>query len=468
MADDYEWLSDYIVNALKSPTWVAPIAQFVDERCGIFDDVEENRLEYMSCHQEFKILIDDLFLAHLIDVSVTQAQFEDFCQRGLQNKALHHILMEQLLSVEDFLTFKAMMVKRNAELDQKAALELLPQDMGSAAAAAQEEPVASGDWGMYDEELERALKDSAADQAAAEEQLEQALKASELAHAEEERRRAAELTTTLEMVKEAERRGEQADLERAIALSLQAEEERINQAAVSSDAAAQGVLPAEAASVPAMAPVNAVDLLPPHSPLNNLPPAGAAPAFATTEEVRKGIPRVVKLQPLVSAPQPMPPEPPPATVALGQMRERAERAVVAAAPPAEPAAAVAAAPSAAVGPTDEERRERAEHLKRQRNLIIQKRNQEREQQLRAYAEAKGQTAATTSAAAVNPNFGVDAGLVPGTGAVQQADAESAASAQRMRQALTLQLRQTLTSVTASDTRSLNEKVSQLESMKAGQ
>jgi len=88
--------------------------------------------------------------------------------------------------------------------------------------------------------------------------------------------------------------------------------------------------------------------------------------------------------------------------------------------------------------------------------------------LRAYAEAKGQTAATTSAAAVNPNFGVDAGLVPGTGAVQQADAESAASAQRMRQALTLQLRQTLTSVTASDTRSLNEKVSQLESMKAGQ
>jgi hypothetical protein len=123
-SNDLEWLSDYLVSALKSPTWVVPIAEFVDQQCQMFDDAEENKLEYTICHNDFKRLIDDLFTAHLLEVSVTPDQFNGFCQHGLTTKqSLHHILIEQLLSVEDFLVFKAMMVKRNADLDHKAALE---------------------------------------------------------------------------------------------------------------------------------------------------------------------------------------------------------------------------------------------------------------------------------------------------------------------------------------------------------
>eukprot|EP00927_Polykrikos_kofoidii_P025910 TRINITY_DN23201_c0_g1_i1.p1 TRINITY_DN23201_c0_g1~~TRINITY_DN23201_c0_g1_i1.p1 ORF type:complete len:701 (+),score=173.22 TRINITY_DN23201_c0_g1_i1:69-2105(+) len=120
-----EWLSDYMVNTLKSPTWVAPIAQFVDERCSIFENAEENKLEYTVCHNEFKELVESLLLCHLLDVAITPAQFDAFCQTGLSNgQAMHRVFVEQLLSVDDFLTFKAMMVKRNADLDRKAALEL--------------------------------------------------------------------------------------------------------------------------------------------------------------------------------------------------------------------------------------------------------------------------------------------------------------------------------------------------------
>merc|ERR1719217_1842405 len=74
--DDLEWLSDYVGGFMMSPTWVVPIAQFMDDRCDLFDNVvdgDENKLEYTACHQ-------------------------------------------QLQAVDDFLTFKAMMAKQNADL----------------------------------------------------------------------------------------------------------------------------------------------------------------------------------------------------------------------------------------------------------------------------------------------------------------------------------------------------------------
>ena len=47
------------------------------------------------------------------EVGITVEQFSDFVDTA--NADLHHLLVEQLLSVEDFLTFKAMMVKRNMQ-----------------------------------------------------------------------------------------------------------------------------------------------------------------------------------------------------------------------------------------------------------------------------------------------------------------------------------------------------------------
>jgi hypothetical protein len=39
-----------IVGFLKSPRWKTPVMIFLDENCGAFEDVEENRLEYTAIH----------------------------------------------------------------------------------------------------------------------------------------------------------------------------------------------------------------------------------------------------------------------------------------------------------------------------------------------------------------------------------------------------------------------------------
>jgi len=57
---------------------------------------------------------------------VTEEQFTQFCHIGLTgDNELYRSIVEQLVSVDDFLVFKAMMVKRNAALGQEAVAALV-------------------------------------------------------------------------------------------------------------------------------------------------------------------------------------------------------------------------------------------------------------------------------------------------------------------------------------------------------
>ena len=56
--NDQEWILDIIAEYLQSPIWKNPIVEFIDENCIIFEDAEENRLEYTDIHQKFKKLIE--------------------------------------------------------------------------------------------------------------------------------------------------------------------------------------------------------------------------------------------------------------------------------------------------------------------------------------------------------------------------------------------------------------------------
>jgi len=49
-----DWFFDIIINFLRSPRWKTPIMSFLDEHCIIFDNEEENKLEYTPIHKEFK------------------------------------------------------------------------------------------------------------------------------------------------------------------------------------------------------------------------------------------------------------------------------------------------------------------------------------------------------------------------------------------------------------------------------
>ncbi|CAE8716754.1 unnamed protein product, partial [Polarella glacialis] len=229
-ADDaLDWLSDYVVTVLQSPTWVTPIAQFVDEGCVIFDDVEENLVEHTRCHQVYQQLVNDLLCSHLLEVSVTEEQFERFCDRGLdQHRQLHRTLAEQFFAVDDFLTFKAMMVKHNADLFR----EVVTFEFGEDEDVASSVPFKAGVSGI----INMAVQNSIAQGLAGAED-EWRLYDSHFGQSMGAMRRTDDADFDADTREEALLRCEQAELEQAIALSLQIEEERLRHIAAGEEPA---------------------------------------------------------------------------------------------------------------------------------------------------------------------------------------------------------------------------------------
>lgn len=355
-SDESDLISGHIVAAFQSPTWVAPIAQFIDKHCDIFEDVEENKLEYTPIHNAFKQLFDDLLTAHLSELAVTPEQFERFCQHGLTgSNELHRGLVEQLLSIDDFLVFKAMMVRRNADLTREALA-------ASALAAAEAE--------QHQLKLD---------------QLEAAQKCLE-----------AELHLALALKMQLEQR-----LQLLQALNEMERLVQMIEASGVADAAQQGLEAANAAALPATVHV---------APLDE-PAAAAAGPEATEDE-------------------------------LTALRRRLDRGI----PPSSGAAAFGA-PAQPQGPTEEERRARAEHLRRQRDEIRARKTREREAQLSAHQASGGSTPATRAAERALGG-GSLAEELRGVAAAQPAPPPdplpSEAAAVEMRRALTQQLRQTFT------------------------
>jgi hypothetical protein len=103
---------------LSSPTWKNPIINFIDENCIIFEDAEENSLEYTSVHNRFKKLIDTQLEGFIQDLGISQQNFVMACSKAASK--VHKNLLVQLLSVDDFLLFKQMMVGRNVAMNMEA------------------------------------------------------------------------------------------------------------------------------------------------------------------------------------------------------------------------------------------------------------------------------------------------------------------------------------------------------------
>ncbi|CAG9334924.1 CFAP36_2 [Blepharisma stoltei] len=121
-----EWLYDYIVQFLKSPGWRIPIMSFIDEHCIIFDNEDENKFIYTEVHNQFKDMIDNLLENLLEEIGVTANLLLKVCEKGLKNR-MHHRIFEQILACDNFLSFKKLMIKRNKELEVEA-MEMLQKE----------------------------------------------------------------------------------------------------------------------------------------------------------------------------------------------------------------------------------------------------------------------------------------------------------------------------------------------------
>jgi hypothetical protein len=120
MADAFDWVFDFALQFLESDRFDAAVMDFVDEKCDVFDSEDENKFVYSDIHAEFREHIEALITSNLGEVGVTVAMFYESCEKGAQSRDINRAVFERMLAMEDFSTFKRIMVKRNMELQMLA------------------------------------------------------------------------------------------------------------------------------------------------------------------------------------------------------------------------------------------------------------------------------------------------------------------------------------------------------------
>ena len=133
-----EWLSEAIISFLKGPCYSVPLMSFIDEHCLVFDLEEENKFEYTTLHVEFMDLVDKLLCELLEDLGVQPEKLVAVLSSDMSQSQISSFVLTSILSVEDFLQFKAMMVKRNVELTNQVIESLIEKKEQEAAKAAEE------------------------------------------------------------------------------------------------------------------------------------------------------------------------------------------------------------------------------------------------------------------------------------------------------------------------------------------
>ena len=182
-SDENDWLFDFVLQFLESELFDSAVMDFVDEKCEIFDNEEENKFAYTDIHREFKEHVDALLSSNLGELGVTPELFYEACAKGRNSRDINRTVYDRMIAMDDFQTFKKIMVKRNMELQMEAIQSMKEQNEKESADLKQQE----------EEEDKRALQQSLLDM--------------ELIHKQEEL--------------------EQLELEQALSISLAIEEERL-------------------------------------------------------------------------------------------------------------------------------------------------------------------------------------------------------------------------------------------------
>ncbi|KAJ0392301.1 hypothetical protein P43SY_006894 [Pythium insidiosum] len=118
--DESDWVFDYVMHLFRSPAWEVPIMCFIDENCASFDTSEENKFIYTDLHAQFRDVVEGVLCDNLAEIGLTAADFAEICERGRYSTDISLDVVNQILAMDDFLTFKKLMVKRNLELELEA------------------------------------------------------------------------------------------------------------------------------------------------------------------------------------------------------------------------------------------------------------------------------------------------------------------------------------------------------------
>lgn len=124
--EENSWLIDLILSFFHSPEWKAPVLSFIEEKCIVFDDEEENKLEYTVIHKEFKQLAEGLIEAMLWELGATPEMFAEAFEKAKDTPGYQKIT-KIIESIDSYEIFAKMMRKKNASLNE-AAFKMLQRE----------------------------------------------------------------------------------------------------------------------------------------------------------------------------------------------------------------------------------------------------------------------------------------------------------------------------------------------------
>lgn len=345
MAEIDDWVFESVLQFLKSPVWTAPIHGFIERHCHEFSsEEEENKLIYTDLHKQFSELVDSLLSTFLEELGVGIEAFVEAIRRTASDadtpaSELSAFISEYILALDDFPSFRAMMEKKNVEMDLEAMYEYVRY---TAAARDEAEDMSDEERFLYEMAIHMSL--GASDVALKELEAEDAelLQALALSVAAEQERLLREQLAE-----------EGAETEAIKALKEEVRARRVeNVERVVREIQASPMKPAREAAVPAKASAAA------------LAPIGArrsAPGGFTISQ-----PAVVVKAATPAAPQP----------SFDDLRKEAE----------------AKLHSASSQPTKEEIEQRAAYFKKQRELLVKSKQAEREEELKKFQLAPSEPA----------------------------------------------------------------------------
>ncbi|XP_067371310.1 cilia- and flagella-associated protein 36 isoform X1 [Channa argus] len=128
--NDSEWVLESIIGYLASPEWVIPVTDFMENRCTVFDDEDENKLSYTEIHQQYKKLVEKLLENYMQEVGINEQQFLDACASPFAKSQTLQAVFQPILATDDFQMFRSLMVQKNMEL-QLQALRVIKERNGA-------------------------------------------------------------------------------------------------------------------------------------------------------------------------------------------------------------------------------------------------------------------------------------------------------------------------------------------------
>ncbi|XP_062864553.1 cilia- and flagella-associated protein 36 isoform X2 [Trichomycterus rosablanca] len=130
MTDDSEWVVESIAGYLGSPDWIIPITQFMENKCSVFDEEEENKLSYTEIHLQYKQLVENLLESYMQEVGISEQQFLAACSSPFAKSKTLQTLFQPVVATDDFQMFRSLMVQKNVEL-QLQALRVIKENTGA-------------------------------------------------------------------------------------------------------------------------------------------------------------------------------------------------------------------------------------------------------------------------------------------------------------------------------------------------